>query len=122
MVPGDFAVIKSGVAYLALCTGAPIVPVACLGTRMPLVVAVGSVPPVWSRVDVVFGPPLQVAATPWPRRKGRRTRAGTLASEVARVRHVRHACETTGRSCRGSAARAEARTRTGGRRRARTRT
>ena len=102
---GDFSVIKSGVAYLALCTGAPVIPVVCLGTRPPGR-SVGAVPPLRSRVDVVFGPPLLVEATPWPRRREVvRDQARWLQKWL--VGHVRYACSTTGQQLPGPAAKAE---------------
>lgn len=61
---GDFAKIKPGVAYLALCTGAPVVPVACLGTR-PVAGADSVLPPLRTRVDVV-----SVRRSGWRRRRG----------------------------------------------------
>jgi 1-acyl-sn-glycerol-3-phosphate acyltransferase len=63
---GDFAVIKPGVAYLAMCTGAPVVPVACLGSRPPGA-SIGTLPPMRALVDVVFGPPVRLPRTDWPR-------------------------------------------------------
>ena len=49
--PGDFSRIRIGVAYLAMVTGAPILPVALLGTRLPRGDVEGF-PPAGSRVDV----------------------------------------------------------------------
>jgi len=66
---GELELFKRGTAYLALVTGAPVVPVSLFGTREP-----GSdshsrpargAPP----VEIVFGDPWQVPAQPWPRRK-----------------------------------------------------
>jgi 1-acyl-sn-glycerol-3-phosphate acyltransferase len=55
-----------GVAYLALVSGAPVVPVAFFGTRLP---GGGndSRPPAGSRIDVVMGAPVSVGQQPWPR-------------------------------------------------------
>jgi 1-acyl-sn-glycerol-3-phosphate acyltransferase len=44
-----------GAAYLALVSGAPVVPVTILGTR--------------EAVDIVYGAPYRTAAHPWPRTK-----------------------------------------------------
>ena len=102
---GDFSTIKPGVAYLALCTGAPVVPVACLGTRQPGR-PVGSVPRPRSRLDVVFGRPVRLDLTPWPRRQA-------LVREQARwlqkwlMAHVGYACEKTGQALPGPASRVE---------------
>lgn len=55
-----------GAAYLALVTGAPVVPVMLIGTRAP---ADGSsaLPPRRSAIDVVFGAPWHTPHQPWPR-------------------------------------------------------
>jgi 1-acyl-sn-glycerol-3-phosphate acyltransferase len=55
-----------GAAYLALVTGAPVLPVAFFGTRLP---GGGndSRPPAGSRIDVVIGRPVPVGKQPWPR-------------------------------------------------------
>lgn len=63
---GDFATVRAGLAYLALVTGAPVVPVCLLGTRLPGA-SRRSMPPARSRVDVVFGHPIAVGAQPFPR-------------------------------------------------------
>ncbi|WP_176743249.1 1-acyl-sn-glycerol-3-phosphate acyltransferase, partial [Streptomyces sp. MnatMP-M27] len=57
---GDFASLRSGLAYFAVRSGAPIVPVAVLGTATPH----GDgrprpLPRLRSRIDVVFGDPFQ---------------------------------------------------------------
>lgn len=56
---GDLATIKPGVAWLALATGAPVVPVAIFGTREPGGSA-DSRPPKGSQIDVVYGAPMTV--------------------------------------------------------------
>lgn len=63
---GELHRIKSGVAWLGLVSGAPIVPVAIFGTREPGG-ASESRPPKGARIDVVYGQPIQFPATPWPR-------------------------------------------------------
>jgi 1-acyl-sn-glycerol-3-phosphate acyltransferase len=98
--PGDFTVIKPGVAYLALCTGTPVVPVACLGTRASGR-STGAVPSMRTRIDVVFGRPLAVEAVPWPRRRA------VVRQEASRLRealalHLREAVEVTGRAVPGA--------------------
>jgi 1-acyl-sn-glycerol-3-phosphate acyltransferase len=82
---GTLESISDGVAYLALRSGAPVVPVAVLGTadawpRGPLV------PRTRTRVRVAFGPPLVVAGVGDPR--ARRTVAA--AAEQLRVGLVAH--------------------------------
>jgi len=54
------------VAYLALVTGAPEVPTAFLGTRLPG--SAKTFAPGGSRLVMAYGEPLEVAAQPWPRR------------------------------------------------------
>ena len=55
-----------GAAYLALVTGAPVVPVTLLGTRAP---ADGSsaLPARGTAIDIVFGAPWQTTQQAWPR-------------------------------------------------------
>ena len=67
---GDVASTKGGAAYLALVTGAPVVPVACLGTRIDRASA-ESRPPPGSRLDLVIGSPMRFDAVPWPRTNSR---------------------------------------------------
>jgi len=64
--PGDMASPRAGAAYLALVTGAPVVPVAFLGTRLPGG-ADGSVPPRGSRLAMTFGEPVDLGTREWPR-------------------------------------------------------
>ncbi|MEQ7125746.1 lysophospholipid acyltransferase family protein [Actinopolymorpha sp. B11F2] len=98
--PGDFTVIKPGVAYLALCTGAPVVPVACLGTRA-LGKSTGAVPSMRTRIDVVFGRPLVLEAVPWPRRREVvRQQASRLRQAL--IAHLREAVEVSGRAAPGA--------------------
>jgi 1-acyl-sn-glycerol-3-phosphate acyltransferase len=65
---GEVSRAGRGAAYLAMVTGAPIVPVALLGTREP-----GhrrsQLPRRGSPIHVVYGEPLAVPRSPWPRRK-----------------------------------------------------
>jgi 1-acyl-sn-glycerol-3-phosphate acyltransferase len=93
---GDFEQIKPGVAYLGLCSGAPIVPVACLGIR-ETGRSTGSLPGVRSRLDVVFGAPLRLEPVGWPRRQ-QVVRDHTKRLRDSFVEHIRHACELTGRA------------------------
>lgn len=64
--PGDLGRFHRGVGYLALASGAPVVPVTFLGTRAP---GCGrdSLPRRGTRIDLVFGTPVTLAAQPWPR-------------------------------------------------------
>lgn len=63
---GDLTRFHHGAAYLALVTGAPVVPVILLGTREPGG-GLNSTPPRGSRIDIWYGPAETVAAQPWPR-------------------------------------------------------
>jgi 1-acyl-sn-glycerol-3-phosphate acyltransferase len=65
---GDAEYVKRGWAYLAMVTGAPIVPVATFGTRLAGE-SIEQQPPAGRRLDVVFGEPVPVDAVPWPRRR-----------------------------------------------------
>ena len=82
---GSMAATKGGAAYLSLVSGAPVVPVAFLGTRLP-----GgdddSVPPRGSRLVATYGEPLHLPHLPWPR----------TSTQVAEARdRVREAVLTT---------------------------
>lgn len=63
---GDLGRFHRGPAYLALRSGAPVVPVTMLGTRQPGG-GINSVPPRGSRIDIVYGDPVALDALPWPR-------------------------------------------------------
>ncbi|NIK59378.1 lysophospholipid acyltransferase family protein [Kribbella shirazensis] len=92
--PGDFSRIRTGVAYLAMVTGAPILPVALMGTRLPG----GSVeghPPTGSRVDVVYGEPFSIDRVPFPRRHSDVQAVAVHIGDVLRA-HVKAAVEETG--------------------------
>lgn len=91
---GDVAVARGGVGYLALVTGAPVVPVACLGTR-PDGAPTSAMPARGARLDVVFGPPRRYDAVPWPRTK-RQVAIATEEIRAALADHVRAACAATG--------------------------
>ncbi|WP_433548338.1 lysophospholipid acyltransferase family protein [Streptomyces sp. CA-294286] len=66
---GDFASLRAGLAYFALRSGAPIVPVAVLGSARRRSRLISAVPPLRSRIDVVFGDPFAAGDG-----SGRRTR------------------------------------------------
>jgi 1-acyl-sn-glycerol-3-phosphate acyltransferase len=98
---GDVAHSRVGAAYLAMVTGAPVVPVAHLGTRRDRE-SVHAVPGRGSRVDVVFGMPLRPASAPvpWPRRQDE---VADLAEElrVGLAAHAQHALRLTGQRLPG---------------------
>jgi 1-acyl-sn-glycerol-3-phosphate acyltransferase len=85
---------KGGAAYLALVTGAPVVPVACLGTRADAA-DISSYPPKGSRIDVVFGEAMSWPAEDWPRTK---SRVNEIREIIQRTLHelVSHSCRVTG--------------------------
>jgi 1-acyl-sn-glycerol-3-phosphate acyltransferase len=96
---GELHVVHSGVAYLALVTGAPVVPLAVFGTR-ERGGGVDSVPSRASRFDFVYGPPVYLRQQPWPRTQAlvRRTAADLRNSLVA---HVVDSMALTGRTLPG---------------------
>jgi len=98
--PGDFSRIRTGVAYLAMVTGAPILPVALLGTRLPHGDVEGF-PPAGSRVDVVYGEPFTVERVPFPRRHSDVRAVADQIGDVLRA-HVRAAVEATGHPLPGA--------------------
>jgi len=63
---GDFKRLKGGVSWLALVTGAPIVPVSIFGTRPPGA-GKDAKPAKGAPIDVVFGTKLTTDAVEWPR-------------------------------------------------------
>ena len=91
---GEVTHARGGAAYLALVSGAPIVPVALLGTREPGQTS-KQVPRRGAPIHVVYGEPIPVPAIPWPRRK---PVVAELTETVRRrlAEHVRWAQELTG--------------------------
>lgn len=77
---GEFVDIKSGVGYLALVTGAPVVPVTIFGTRKAGEGS-GVKPPKGARIDVIYGPPITFSRHDWPREKESVAEATTLIHE-----------------------------------------
>lgn len=91
---GDLAAAHGGVTWLALQTGAPVVPVAVLGTRRTGE-STSALPPARRRLDVVFGRPLVMTAPPGvPRRDAQRAAHDTL--RAAMDDHVLEAVALTG--------------------------
>ncbi|MEU4151874.1 lysophospholipid acyltransferase family protein [Streptomyces sp. NPDC026659] len=93
---GDFASLRAGLAYFAVRSGAPIVPVAVLGSAERSGRLIKALPPLRSRVDVVFGDPFEAGDG-----SGRRTRkALDEATERIQKRltaHLENARRLTGR-------------------------
>jgi 1-acyl-sn-glycerol-3-phosphate acyltransferase len=63
---GDFANFKGGVTWLALISGAPIVPVTIFGTRNAGEPSEARAPK-GARLDIVYGRPLRFPMQAWPR-------------------------------------------------------
>lgn len=94
---GDVATTKGGAAYLALVTGAPVIPVACLGTRLDGG-SLESKPPYGSRLDLVIGEEaMRFDAVPWPRTKHQVAEVQAIIQR-ALAAHVQRACERTGQT------------------------
>jgi 1-acyl-sn-glycerol-3-phosphate acyltransferase len=97
---GDFTVFKTGVAYLALATGAPVVPVVCLGTRTRGM-SIDELPPRGTRIDLVYGAPIQVEQAPFPRRQAAVRELAADLHETLRS-HVQKAVVATGNPLPGA--------------------
>ncbi|MFJ4835714.1 lysophospholipid acyltransferase family protein [Streptomyces sp. NPDC088747] len=93
---GDFASLRGGLSYFALRSGAPIVPVAVLGSSGKSSRLIKGLPPLRSRVDVVFGDPFEAGDG-----SGRRTRKAldeaTVRIQKQLTAHLEHARRLTGR-------------------------
>ncbi|EPH44617.1 putative 1-acyl-sn-glycerol-3-phosphate acyltransferase [Streptomyces aurantiacus JA 4570] len=93
---GDFASLRAGLAYFAVRSGAPIVPVAVLGSTERNSRLIRQLPPLRSRVDVVFGDPFEAGDG-----SGRRTRKAldeaTVRIQERLTAHLENARRLTGR-------------------------
>ncbi|MGM0385001.1 MAG: lysophospholipid acyltransferase family protein [Actinomycetota bacterium] len=96
---GALQSVKAGVAWLALQSGAPVVPAACLGTR-PEGASVGYVPKPRAHLHVVFGQPLVLP--PLPKGRAGTQEAMRLVSE-SMSRHLEDAVALTGVALPGDA-------------------
>ncbi len=76
---GEMRYARGGAAYLALVTGAPVVPLAFLGTRLPGG-ANSSLPPRGGRIHLEYGAPITIEPVAWPRTRAR------VAAETERIR------------------------------------
>jgi 1-acyl-sn-glycerol-3-phosphate acyltransferase len=93
---GDFASLRAGLAYFAVRSGAPIVPVAVLGSSERRGRLIRGLPPLRRRIDVVFGDPFDAGDG-----SGRRTRRA-LDEATERIQkqltaHLENARRLTGR-------------------------
>lgn len=92
---GDVAAVRNGVGYLAAhVPGAPVVPVAILGTRATGQGA-GHVPAVGSRLHVVFGEPVLAGS---PVGDAEPVLAGSAVTSPVRLSDVQRATETVHRA------------------------
>ncbi|AQT71819.1 lysophospholipid acyltransferase family protein [Streptomyces sp. fd1-xmd] len=93
---GDFASLRAGLAYFAVRSGAPIVPVAVLGSGEGRGRLIPGLPPFKSRVDVVFGSAFDAGDG-----SGRRTRTAldraTVRIQDRLTAHLADAKRLTGR-------------------------
>ncbi|MCX5113919.1 1-acyl-sn-glycerol-3-phosphate acyltransferase [Streptomyces sp. NBC_00378] len=93
---GDFASLRAGLAYFAVRSGAPIVPVAVLGSTERRGRLISALPPLRSRVDVVFGDAFEAGDG-----SGRRTRkaldGATVRIQARLTAHLDEARRFTGR-------------------------
>ncbi|WP_127129103.1 1-acyl-sn-glycerol-3-phosphate acyltransferase [Georgenia sp. SYP-B2076] len=90
---GDISSVRAGVAWLAVQSGAPVVPAACLGTRRTGDRR-GHVPAPRARLDVVFGEPIRLGP---PAASGRETMNRAMETITAGLAaHVDRAIALTG--------------------------
>jgi 1-acyl-sn-glycerol-3-phosphate acyltransferase len=78
---GDLTRFRNGAAYLALVSGAPIVPLMMFGTR-PMGGGKDALPPTPGVIDLVYGAPFRVPRTAWPR-------TSTLVAATSAALHAR---------------------------------
>ncbi|UMG92575.1 lysophospholipid acyltransferase family protein [Nocardioides sp. TF02-7] len=96
---GDLDRFHRGAAYLAMVTGATVVPVTFLGTREPGG-HTDSLPAKGARIDMVVGEPVPFAAVPWPRVRDEVT-ARSQELHRAMLAGLSAALDETGRSLPG---------------------
>lgn len=96
---GELRRFHHGAAYLALVSGAPAVPVTFLGTREPGG-GIDSTPAPGSRLDLVFGEPVELGRHPWPRTRGMVRETSALLMERTRAT-LTEALALTGRTLPG---------------------
>ncbi|MET8127412.1 lysophospholipid acyltransferase family protein [Streptomyces sp. NPDC005065] len=96
---GDFASLRAGLAYFAVRSGAPIVPVAVLGSTERRGRLISVLPPLRSGVDVVFGDAFDAGDG-----SGLRTRKAldeaTVRIQARLTSHLENARRFTGRQVR----------------------
>lgn len=80
---GGFDKVKGGAAYLALVTGAPVIPVAIFGTRL-VGEPTDTKPAKGQRIDIVFGEAVRFDAVDWPRSKAAVAKTNDQLRELLR--------------------------------------
>jgi 1-acyl-sn-glycerol-3-phosphate acyltransferase len=96
---GELHRFHHGAAYLALVSGAPVVPVVLLGSREPGG-GINSLPARGARIDLVLGAPVRLGSRPWPRTPGMVRDASMLLRERL-LETLDEARRTTGRELPG---------------------
>ncbi len=96
---GEFDRFKSGAAYLALVTGAPVIPVAIFGTRKPGE-HTNAKPAKGASIDVVFGEAVRFDAVDWPRTRSSIAKTSDELRDILRA-HVRDAAARVKRELPG---------------------
>jgi 1-acyl-sn-glycerol-3-phosphate acyltransferase len=96
---GDLERFHRGAAYLALVSGAPVVPVTMLGSREPGGTS-GSLPHKGAEIDMVFGEMWRAEPVPWPRTREQVEKASLFLREHMLVQLDR-ARASTGRELPG---------------------
>lgn len=97
--PGDLERFHRGAAYLALVSGAPVVPVTMAGSRDPGGTS-SSLPHRGARIDMAFGEAFRFDRAPWPRTREQVEKASLLLREHMLVQLDR-ALASTGRELPG---------------------
>lgn len=93
---GDFASLRAGLAYFAVRSGAPVVPVAVLGSSQARGRLIKGLPPLRHRIDVVFGDPFD-AAEPGGRRTRKALDEATERIQKQLTAHLENARRLTAR-------------------------
>ncbi|MGD9958694.1 lysophospholipid acyltransferase family protein [Nocardioides sp.] len=96
---GEFTQIRAGAAYLALVTGAPVVPLAVFGTRDPGG-DTNSRPRRGAPIDFVYGAPVRIEPVAFPRTQ-EQIRRSTVFLHEALCAHLDAARALTGRELPG---------------------
>jgi 1-acyl-sn-glycerol-3-phosphate acyltransferase len=94
---GDFASLRSGLAYFAVRSGAPIVPVVVLGSTETRGRLIAALPALRSRVDIVFGNAFGAAEASGGRRTRRALDDATVRIQERLTAHLADARRLTGR-------------------------